>query len=284
VKDILVTGAGGQLGAALARQISNHPRIRLHLFSRSKLDIANAAAVSQHFSDHQYYGVINCAAYTAVDLAESNREEAFKINAQGAANVARACLDSASKLFHISTDYVFNGESNTPYLETDELNPINVYGESKAEGERLIQELNAYASIIRTSWLVDPEGRNFVNTMKRLGIERDSIQVVEDQISSPTWAPLLADGLLCAIDEEQDLSGLYHYAHDNECSWKNFTELIFDILDIECKVYAVKTKDFGASARRPKYSKLDTTKLKGIGSFQFPKWDEATRQFLQLSE
>jgi len=284
VKDILVTGAGGQLGAALARQISNHPRVRLHLSSRSKLDIANAAEVSRHFSDHQYYGVINCAAYTAVDLAESNREEAFKINTQGAANVARACLDSESKLFHISTDYVFDGESHTPYLETDEVNPINVYGESKVEGERLIQELNADASVIRTSWLVDPEGRNFVNTMKRLGAERDSIQVVDDQISSPTWAPLLADGLLRAIAEEQDLSGLYHYAHDNECSWKNFAELIFDILDIECKVYAVKTKDFDAPASRPRYSKLDTTKLKNIGLFQFPRWDEATRQFLQLTE
>lgn len=284
MKDILVTGSGGQLGSALARQISNHPEIRLHLANRNDLDIADQTSVLRHFSDNQYYGVINCAAYTAVDLAESNREEAFKINAQGAANVARACLDSSAKLFHISTDYVFDGQSQRPYLESDNVNPINVYGESKAEGERLLQELNADACIIRTSWLVDSEGKNFVNTMKRLGSERDAIQVVDDQIASPTWAPMLADGILNSLESGEDMSGLFHYAHDHECTWRKFAELIFDTLDIHCKVMPVKTEDFGATAKRPRYSKLDTTKLKEKGHFEFPTWSEASQHFLQQTK
>lgn len=279
-----MTGAGGQLGTALANQVAGHTLIRLHLASRIELDITDPISVSKYFANNQMDGVINCAAYTAVDLAETNREDAFRVNAEGARNIAKACQESNTSLYHISTDYVFEGNGNRPYTEQDEINPQSVYGESKAEGERLIREAYTEACIIRTSWLVDAKGQNFVNAMIRLGSERDSISVVDDQVASPTWAPLLAEGLLTSISKEANLAGTFHYAHEGECSWKKFTEYIFNDLDIQCQVNAISTADFGATAPRPKYSKLDTSKLKGIGHFVFPTWEEASTQFLQTAK
>jgi dTDP-4-dehydrorhamnose reductase len=281
VKDLLVTGAAGQLGTAIANQVAGHPQIKLHLANRNELDITDPISVSDYFAKNQMDGVINCAAYTAVDLAESHREEAFLVNAEGAKNIAQACQESDTPLYHISTDYVFDGIGAKPYTEQDAINPKSVYGASKAEGERLIRDVCPEACIIRTSWLVDAEGQNFVNTMIKLGSERDSISIVDDQVASPTWAPLLADGLLTAISHEANLSGTFHYAHEGECSWKKFAEYIFKNLDIQCQVNAISTQDFGAAAPRPKYSKLDTTKLKAIGHFTFPTWEEASTQFLQ---
>lgn len=284
MKDILVTGAAGQLGVALAHRQQFHPQLKLHLTTKSEIDIRSMESISHFLTDNQFYAVINCAAYTAVDLAEANRDEAFLVNATGAENLARVCKSTSIKLWHVSTDYVFDGEANRPYTEEDKVNPINAYGESKAEGERLIMKENPEAVILRTSWLVSPDGQNFVNTMKRLGRERANIQVVDDQTASPTWAPLLAEGILRSLENETQLTGIYHFAHKGDCTWKDFAEFIFAELGIDCVVEPVSTSEFAAPAKRPKFSKLNTNKLQALGDFSFPTWQEASRQYLHPTE
>ena len=279
-----MTGAAGQLGQALADCQILFPELKLRLATKAEVDICSTDSINRFLTDNQFYSVINCAAYTAVDHAETNRAAAFDVNSSGASNVAQACHNSNTRLVHISTDYVFDGEKDEPYLETDEVNPINVYGESKAEGESKIAEVMPEATIIRTSWLVSPKGNNFVNTMIRLGNEKDEISVVDDQHASPTWAPLLAKGILQSIQDESDLPGIYHYAHNGLCSWKDFAEFIFQKKDIACEVNPVTTDHFGAPARRPAFSKLDTQKLKNHGGFDFPHWKEATEQYLQSTQ
>ncbi len=284
IHTILVTGANGQLGNELKIIAPQFPGYRFLFITKEELPIDDFDAVSEYFSEHQVVYCINCAAYTAVDKAEKEKETAFLINAEATANLARVCKQQYVHLIHISTDYVFDGTSKQPYKETDPTCPVNTYGESKLKGEQLVLQNNPSTVIIRTSWLYSSFKNNFVKTMLRLMKEKDSINVVNDQFGCPTYAADLAAAIMQIISSGKynDNPGIYNYTNAGKTSWYEFALTIKKITGNVCIVNPVSTAQYPTAAKRPKYSVLDTTKIKEVFNVTIPEWKYSLEKCLAL--
>lgn len=276
-QSILITGANGQLGQALKQHANNDAII---FTNRTTFDITNKLQMETVFRNHAPNLVINTAAFTQVDEAESMQETAFLINGTAVKNLVELCEKFNSKLIHISTDYVFDGESKAPYKETDQTNPITVYGKSKRAGEVAIlkSKLNAFA-IIRTSWLYSRYGNNFYKTMLRLAETKKELSVVNDQHGSPTNAEHLAQALLTIADSlTPENSGLYHFSNTGEASWYDFAKAIFEKHKIKSSIQAVSTQQFPTPAKRPAYSVLNLSKIQEVFKIKIASWKEALNE------
>jgi dTDP-4-dehydrorhamnose reductase len=287
IRRILVTGAGGQLGRSLAR-IGWPDELRLDLATSADLDVADEAAVAARLADGRHAAVINAAAYTAVDKAESDSEAAFRVNSLGAGILARQAAIAAIPLFHISTDYVFDGSQTGAYREEDPVGPIGVYGASKLAGERAVATEHPRATIIRTAWVVSPFGGNFVKTMLRLGGERSELRVVDDQIGCPTSALDLARAiramLLRRLDDANAPVGLYHFVNAGSTSWCGFAREIFVQASARGgpspRVTAIATADYPTPARRPANSCLSVEKLSRDYAIEPRPWRDALAEII----
>ena len=269
---ILVTGGNGQLAQCLKDVVINENEFNVDFQDLPALDITNKQQLESYFSKNELDYCINCAAYTAVDLAEEQSDLAYAVNAEGPKNLAEVCKKYQVKLLHISTDFVFDGKKQTPYIETDMPNPLGVYGVSKWQGERYIQEVMEDYFIIRTSWLYSEYGNNFMKTMLRLSETRDEISVVSDQIGSPTYAGDLAEVLIKIILSSPPNYGVYHYSNSGTISWYDFAVEIFKQFGKKIEVKPIKTKDYPTAAKRPKYSVLDTTKIENNFNCTIKDW------------
>jgi len=277
---ILVTGCNGQLGHAM-QEISTYLSEWTWKFTDlPELDITNPEQVNQTVKNFQPDWIINAAAYTDVDGAETNQELAFRVNAEGPHNLAKAVIEANAKLVHISTDYVFDGTKNEPYTETDQPNPLQVYGKSKLEGETLIQETGVPGIIIRTSWLYGSHGNNFVKTILRLADEKDEIQVVDDQIGSPTYVGDLAEAILELLSKHTfHHLELLHYSNEGGISWYEFAEKINLLCSLGCTIKLISSETLKQKAIRPSFTKLDVSQIK---KFQLiiQQWDDSLALFL----
>lgn len=276
---ILVTGADGQLGLCLRKTAKTYPEYIFLFENRTSLDITNSQEVQEYFTQHTPDFCINTAAYTAVDKAETEPETALKINVGGVKNLVTACKLYNTTLMQISTDYVFDGRQNRPYKESDQANPINIYGKSKWEAEQWISRNLKKHYIIRTSWLYSPYGNNFVKTMLRLSQENREIKVVNDQIGTPTNAFFLAD-ILIKITYSTLPYGLYHYGHKGETSWLDFAKVVFELGKVNVKLKSVSTQEFSAPAPRPAHSVLDHRLLQKYLTFDYPDWQTALKNLV----
>ena len=279
---VLVTGANGQLGRCLQDVAKKTKAVHWDFKMSSELDITNEANIRSAFKKRNYGYVVNCAAYTAVDKAEEEKEKAFLINAETVKYLAEACKDHHATLIHISTDFVFDGEKRTPYTEEDIPNPINVYGASKLKGERYIQEGLSDYFIIRTSWLYSEYGNNFVKTMLRLAEERNEISVVNDQIGSPTYAGDLAKFIAYLIINKKKEYGIFNYSNRGSISWCEFAVSIFKISKVKMTVQPILSKHYVSPAERPKQSVLDKIKSKDFLSIKIPHWESSLKKCLKL--
>ncbi|MXN67199.1 dTDP-4-dehydrorhamnose reductase [Stappia sp. GBMRC 2046] len=279
--DILLTGAGGQLGVEIARQAGDSA-LELTALAHHELDVSEREAVLDAVSAVRPRVIINAAAYTAVDDAEADRQTAFAVNSDGPANLAEAAEKTGATLVHISTDYVFDGSKSLPYAETDETSPINVYGESKLAGETAVQSTCARHVILRTSWLYGLHGGNFVKTMLRLGKERDVLRIVSDQTGCPTYTGDLAAAILSICrrhvdgNPPQDGFGLFHYAGAGQTSWYEFAREIFRLSNAfgmkAPRLEAIATTDFPAKAPRPQNSALECSKIEAAYGLRARPW------------
>lgn len=268
----LVTGGNGQLAQSLKDVVNHQDELDVDFQDLPDLDITNKQQLESYFSNNELDYCINCAAYTAVDLAEEQSELAYAVNAEGPKNIAMLCLKYNIKLIHISTDFVFDGQQRTPYSETDAPNPLSVYGASKLQGERNVQDVMENYFIVRTSWLYSEYGKNFMKTMLKLSETRDQISVVSDQIGSPTYAGDLAEGLIKIVLSSSISYGIYHYSNGGIVSWYDFAVEIFKQFGKTIEVKPIKTKDYPTAAKRPKYSVLETTKIENNFDCLSKKW------------
>lgn len=284
---ILVTGRDGQVARCLADRSGD--KYEIEAVGRPQLDLTDLGTVAAVIADMKPDIVVNPAAYTAVDKAESEPDAAFTVNAQGAENVARAAKDAGLPVVHISTDYVFSGEKPSPYVETDETGPTGVYGETKLEGERRVFAANPRAVVLRTAWVFSPYGNNFLKTMLRVAKDRDELRVVDDQRGTPTYAPDIAAGILAVCDRVAasptgDWNGIYHMVAEGETSWAGFAEAIFAASakreGPEAKVTRITTADYPTPARRPANSRLDTTRFVETFGYRLPAWEAAVERCL----
>lgn len=258
---VLVTGASGQLGQALQHISGNYPEIKFHFISSSELDITNKESISLSFGKYKPDVCINTAAYTAVDKAESEPEKAYAVNVTGAKNLAEACKEHDVLLVHISTDFVFDGTKSEPYTEEDTPNPQSVYGATKLQGEKAIRAILTKYYIIRTSWVYSQFGNNFMKTMLRLAGERDRINVVNDQIGTPTNAVDLAEAIFTILKSDKEAFGIYNYSNEGSCSWYDFAKKIFEVNKITIDLQPIPTAAYPTPAKRPMYSVLDKRKF-----------------------
>jgi dTDP-4-dehydrorhamnose reductase len=272
---IIVTGANGQLGSELRFLAKAFPDYEFHFFGRSELSIDNEQEVTERFAELQPVYCINCAAYTAVDKAESEIDQAFKVNGWSTGVLAKASALCGARFIHISTDYVFNGQGTRPYVEDDAVEPVNAYGASKLNGEQLAMENNPEAVIIRTSWVYSEYGANFVKTMIRLMKDRESLGVVSDQQGSPTYAADLALVIMNIIDSGSWYPGIYHYSNEGIITWFDFASEIRNQIQSKCIVNPIKTEQFPTPAKRPAYSVFDTSKLKQTFGLEIPHWKDS---------
>ena len=278
---VLVTGAGGQLGSEIRFIGGEFRGLEFSFVDKNALDICDFEAVQKALQG--YDALINCAAYTAVDKAQSEADKAFEINEKGTLNLAKACEKFGVKLVHISTDYVFDGKAYQPMLENAPTAPLGVYGKSKLAGEKAVLSQNlAHSCIIRTSWLWSEFGANFVKTIARLANERDEISVVSDQIGSPTNARDLAQTICTILPKLSETKGveIFHYANAGVASWYDFAYEIVRLLErtypaISCKVRAIKSSEYKTAAMRPFYSVLDTDKIKAHFGIEIPHWRDS---------
>ena len=286
---VLITGAGGQVGWELQRTVSTD--IEITALHRVELDIADQAAVMSVIKELQPDLVINAAAYTAVDKAEEEVDRAYKVNVDGAANIARAAEDCSARLIHISTDFVFDGTGTKPYLPGDEPKPSGVYGASKLQGERAVMaETSGRAVILRTAWIYSVHGSNFVKTMLRLMAEREELGVVDDQVGTPTWAKELAK-TIWLITGKTDMQGIYHWTDDGKASWYDFALAIQEeanglgLLQKTIPIKPIKTEEYPTPARRPAYSVLDKTSTLEALDCTAPHWRESLiKMLIELKE
>ncbi|MBD5254543.1 MAG: dTDP-4-dehydrorhamnose reductase [Barnesiella sp.] len=279
---ILLTGANGQLGRELQHTLeSNLPGITTYTDVDS-LDITDAKAVSDFVSANEFTHIINCAAYTAVDKAETDQMQCYKINADAVRNIAMAASENGIKVVHISTDYVFDGKSFRPYNEADKVNPVSAYGTSKRKGEMALLSFCPDAIIIRTAWLYSPHGHNFVKTMLKNGASNKELRVVFDQIGSPTSATDLAEAILTVISSRQWISGIYHFTNEGVASWYDFATKIHKLAGItSCRLTPITTDLYPTPATRPFYSVLDKSKIKKTFGIRIPHWEESLEKCLK---
>jgi len=288
INTILVTGSSGQLGQSLKRLSSDYPQYEMMFVSRDELDLSRTESIEQFFHQHQFDLIINCAAYTAVDKAESEPELADKANHLAVKKLAEiACLQK-SKLIHVSTDYVFNGQHSMPYLETDAVEPQGVYGLTKLLGEQaLAAAMPENSLIIRTSWVYSEFGSNFVKTMLKLGQARDSLTVVFDQIGTPTYAHDLATDIMAiaghsSFNSVNFTSDIVHYSNEGVCSWYDFAKSIFELSTVDCRVEPIEAKEYPTPAVRPHYSVLNKTKIKDCYGVEIPYWKDSLQICLEI--
>lgn len=280
--NILITGCNGQLGSELRLLQSGHANHTFFNTDVEELDITNQEAVDAFVADHQIEGIVNCAAFTAVDLAETEREKCTTLNTLAPAYLATAIEKQGGWMIQISTDYVFNGKSHRPYLEDDTPSPDSVYGSTKLAAELGVSKFCKRSMIIRTAWLYSSFGKNFVKTMLRLGREKDALGVVFDQIGTPTYARDLAQAIMHII-EKGILPGVYHYTNEGVASWYDFTKSIHRIAGIDtCKVSPLHTEEYPTPAKRPPYSILDKTKIKQAYGLEIPHWEDSLRECLSI--
>jgi dTDP-4-dehydrorhamnose reductase len=281
---VLVTGANGQLGQAIQSISGNYPEIDFVFCDSSSLDITNLDTVNQVFEKVKPNYCINAAAYTAVDKAESEQDKAISINVIGAKNLAETCKENNTILLHVSTDFVFDGKKSKPYTEEDIPNPTGVYGQTKLDGEKAIQETFDKYYIIRTSWVYSQFANNFMKTMIRLGSERDSLSVVNDQIGTPTNAVDLAEALvkiICHTERSRSVSstiynfGIYNFSNEGHCSWYDFAKKIFEVNNITIDLSPIPTTSYPTPAKRPAYSVLDKSKIKKAFDLQINNWEDS---------
>ena len=262
--NILITGCNGQLGNEIQLLEKQYPQHKFFNTDVEELDITNQLAVFDYIGRHEIDGIINCAAYTAVDKAESNQQLCTALNTEAPAYLAAAIDKREGWIIHISTDYIFNGTKHKPYVETDTPCPESVYGSTKLAGELGVSKFCKKALIIRTAWLYSAFGNNFVKTMIKLGQERDSLGVVFDQIGTPTYARDLAKTIF-AIVEKGIVAGVYHFSNEGVCSWYDFTKAI----------HRIHTEEYPTPAARPAYSVLDKTKIKQTYGISIPHWEDS---------
>jgi len=274
---ILVTGGNGQLAQCLKDIVKNDSELDVDFQDLPYLDITDKQQLESYFLKNEFDYCINCAAYTAVDLAEEQSNLAYAVNAEGPKNLAEVCKKYQVKLIHISTDFVFDGKKQTPYVETDMPNPLGVYGASKWQGERNIQEGMETYFIIRTSWLYSEYGNNFMKTMLRLSETRDEISVVSDQIGAPTYAGDLAEVLIKIILSSSTNYGVYHYSNSGAISWYDFAAEIFKLFGKTIELKPIKTEDYPTEAKRPKYSVLEKSKLISVFDTLIPYWRDSLK-------
>ena len=275
MKKVLVTGAHGQLGSELNFVSSLLESHSFTFVSRQDLDISDESAVRNLFAAHKFDVLINAAAYTAVDKAETDSDNAYKINLDAVGLLATVCKQHGCKFIHISTDFVFEGNQAHPLKEDDAVNPTGVYGASKLAGEELALQNNSDSLIIRTSWVYSSFGNNFVKTILRLCKERESLNVVFDQVGTPTYARDLAQAIIDIIQQPDWKPGIYHYSNEGVASWYDFAVAICDIAGLKTKLGPIESYQYPTPAVRPKYSVLNKKKFKDTFGIQIPYWRDS---------
>lgn len=282
-----VTGVNGQLGGALQALSVERPEWAWTFLDRTEMDLSNIPAIRAHFADHQYTHFVNCAAYTAVDQAETETELADQINHLAVAEIAKQCARQGAILIQISTDYVYHNGLDRPLLESDFTNPQGVYADTKLAGDLAALTNNPSTIILRTSWVYAPEGKNFVHTMLRLGQSRQQLKVVFDQIGTPTYAPDLAAGILEILQSPvlkepvSEWAGIYHYSNEGVTSWYDFAQAIFTLAQIDCLVFPITSAEYPTPAQRPTYSLLNKGKIKQRFGLTIPHWHTSLTNCLQ---
>lgn len=287
--NILVTGANGQLGSEL-KYIYNSGNFKIGtsvnvVFTDiDTLDITNTIFLKKFLQDHSFDYIINCAAYTQVDKAETDSENAFIINSKCVKSIIDSIKAYNTRFIHISTDYVFNGESNIPYTEENQTNPQSVYGKSKEEGEKTALRYNQ-AVVIRTSWLYSSFGNNFAKTIHKYCKEKNELNVVFDQVGTPTYARDLANAIIQIIDQSVNhknfVPGIYHYSNEGVCSWYDFARAIAIKSYSNCKINPIESKDYPTPVKRPFYSVLNKSKIKSIYNLNIPHWEDSLNEFFK---
>ena len=275
MKKVCLLGAGGQLGTEILNLQKDFDSLDIQAVDRTQLDIKDKEAVAHFFEENDFDLLINCAAYTAVDLAETEKELNDLVNHQAVKFLAESCTKHNVFFIHVSTDFVFDGTSCIPLVESDLTNPIQEYGKAKLKGEALVQS----GIVVRTSWLYSTVGNNFVKTMMRLGRERDSLNVVANQVGTPTSAIDLAKCLLeiCSQENLKLKTGIYHYSNEGVASWYDFAQAVMEYAQIDCAVYPIPDSQYPTPAARPKYSVMDKTKIKKTFDVSIPYWRKSVQ-------
>lgn len=282
MKKILVTGANGQLGQCLQKISSQFEEFEFIFTDSETLDITNKEEVNDFFWQNAPDFCINAAAYTAVDLAETEVEKAFLVNADGTENLAEACAENNAQFIHVSTDYVFDGENNLAYTEEDFTNPLGVYGASKLAGDELALEVNPCSVILRTSWVYSEFGKNFVKTMLSLFATKDELNIVADQFGQPTNANDLAEAIMKIIKSEKITPGIFNFSNLGRISWFDFAEKIAELSESKIKLNAIETSQYPTPAKRPKNSVLDLDKISKTYAIQLKPWEESLEGCVQI--
>lgn len=284
MQTVLVTGSKGQLGNEIQVLAPAYPQFNFIFTDVEELDICKREVVDGFFSENKIDFLINCAAYTAVDKAEDDEEKCYQINKDAVEYLGEASACHGVKMLHVSTDYVFDGKSYIPYTEDAPVSPATVYGRSKAEGEQRLVSVLQSAVIVRTSWLYSSFGNNFVKTMLKLGRERKRLQVVFDQVGTPTYAADLADALLQIISAAELVPGIYHFSNEGVCSWYDFTLAIFKSAKIACDVLPIESKEYPTKTPRPHYSVLNKQKVKSAYNLRVAHWEDSLNRCVQKLE
>ncbi|WP_068596489.1 dTDP-4-dehydrorhamnose reductase [Vaginella massiliensis] len=277
MKRILVTGANGQLGQSIHLVSTDYPDFEFYFKTSQELDITNETLVKQFFQENPVDIVINTAAYTAVDKAEENRDNAYRVNAVGTKILGEQTKQFNIPLVHISTDYVFDGSVATPRLESDPTNPIGVYGKTKLAGEHFALASNPKTIILRTAWVYSRFGNNFVKTMLRLFDEKSEIGIINDQIGSPTNAIDLAKAILDILSHKELTYGIFNYSNEGKCSWFEFASKIKEFTNSSIQINPIPTSAYPTPAKRPAYSLLDKSKIKNTYRLAIPHWEESLK-------
>ncbi len=276
--NILVTGADGQLGNSL-RKISDDYNHKFTFTDFEELDVTSEQEIDNYLKAGSFDFLINCAAYTAVDDAENNYDNALLLNATAPYLLAKYAKKYKTRFIHISTDYVFDGKNSTPYTPQSLTNPKNVYGNTKLQGEKKVLRCNKDAKIIRTSWLYSEFGNNFVKTMLKIGATKSSVNVVFDQIGSPTYATDLAKTIMKMV-EHMPIDSIFHFSNEGVCSWYDFARKIMEFSNLKCKVLPILSKDYPTLAKRPSYSVMDKYDIKLNLRIEIPHWEDSLKECL----
>ncbi|MCX7821425.1 MAG: dTDP-4-dehydrorhamnose reductase [Brevinematales bacterium] len=282
--NVLVTGSNGQLGSEI-KELSKKEDINFRFTDVIELDITNYREIEKFFLNHQFEIIINCAAYTAVDKAETEKEKARQINSYALKNLARIANKTNALLIHISTDFVFDGKKNTPYTEIDKPNPLSIYGKTKLEGEKIALKEAKNLIILRTSWLYSSYGNNFVKTIIKNAREKKNLRVVYDQVGTPTYARDLAQVIISICKKNpKKIKEIFHYSNEGVTSWFDFAKNICELSDIRCEITPILTSEYPSIAKRPHYSVLNKSKIKTFLDIQIPYWKDSLKECVKKLE